>query len=914
MRLISGFGVLILVCLVSPAAGAATIVARDLVDDTDTSNGTCTLREALRSANTNLSVDACTAGSAVVADVIQVLPGIHVVDLSSGNDEDSALTGDLDVLGPVTIQGSAADYSIIDGTGAGASDRLFHVHQSANAVNFIRVALRGGTAADTTQGGGVLWNLESGSTPVQLVEVEISEGHASGGGGILNDGNMTILRSRVFDNQTSIDLASENNHGGGIASQGFNARLRIEDSEISGNQAGEDGGGLWIDGGAFVLYRSRIDGNQAGRAGGGLLVGSTDYDVDYVEFSDNDSFYGGGVFMTGAGEVKHSAFVGNQATVGGGLFDSFGGFVRFSTISGNTAMQGAGVYANSNQTLLDSNTIARNFGEGVYNDSGVFLENTLLAENSGGNCAGTAPAFGAFNLDDANSCGFVSSAGTPNFPNTAPLLGPLQNNGGPTRTMALLPGSPAIDVVTSEIRMNCEQMRDQRGHPRGRPRTQNGLGEDVYLCDLGAFEVTSPFVVDSLADAVDADLNDDICSTTGGVCTLRAAVQQANQIAGFNEIELGAGTHLLSLLGAGDDVALTGDLDVDPPVLIRGAGPSLTSIDGNGIDRVFDIGSPDHDADPAPEVAVVKDLSVTLGDSGLENGGGFLARKNLRIERVEVVDNAAPRGSAISTAVSGSLLGGNTIVEIVDSSISNNTGGMALFASDARIDSSSLIGNTNTSTGNGGAGELLSLSLRNSTVSGNSGDASGAFFASQAVVESSTVYGNTAQFAPGGLFLLELSVLSNSIVAGNLADGAPSNCTASPVALVSAGYNLSDTAATECQLTATADQVDTDPILAALADNGGSGSTHLLESGSPAIDAGDPFRCPTVDQRGTPRPLDGDTNGSSVCDIGAIEVPEPNLVIGLVAGILLLGTGRVRSRIPGPTRGIRASVLDAGPG
>ena len=448
-----------LMVLLPSASGAATIRARDFVDDADPENGTCTLREALRSANTNTAVDGCNAGSGIVTDVIQVLPGIHIVDLSTGNDEDQALTGDLDVIGPVTIQGSSAGYSIIDGTGVAASDRLFQIHNTANEVKFIRVAMRGGAPLLQPQEGGVLMNLESGATPVQLVEVEISGGRASAAGGILNRGNLTVTRSRIFDNQASTNPTSDTNHGGGIVSHGLNAQLRIEDSEIFGNQAGEDGGGLWVGGGSLTLLRSRVYDNDAERAGGGLFVSSTDYDVDYVDFSRNLALYGGGVFMAGAGEIKHSAFVDNQAMIGGGVFDDFGGFVRFSTIAGNTAVEGAGVYADSNQTLLDSDTIARNSGEGVHNQNGVFFENTLIAENGGGDCAGSAPAFGAFNLEDVDSCGFVASAASPNFPNTQPLLGPLEDNGGPTHTMALLSGSPAVDAVTSEIRMNCQRMR-----------------------------------------------------------------------------------------------------------------------------------------------------------------------------------------------------------------------------------------------------------------------------------------------------------------------------------------------------------------------------------------------------------------------------------------------------------------------
>jgi CSLREA domain-containing protein len=545
---ILGLGLGLAILLPSTARSALNIIeVTDLVDDADTANGTCTLREAIRSANTNLAVDACRAGSATSIDRIHVLPGTHVVDLTSGNDEDMAVTGDLDILGPTVIQGSSAEFSIIEASGAGGDDRLFHIQESAEEVHFERVALRGGNADDTARRGGVLLNEESGALGVELVDVEVSGGTADLGGGIYNEGNLVIRRSRITGNHTTFPPGLEGSHGGGIHSTdvGAGAQLTIEDSSISGNQAAF-GGGLYVDSGALVLHRLQLVENEA-IDGGGLYVATNGYDIDYVEISRNSADRGAGMFMAEQGEVQHSAFIDNEAsTAGGGLYDGFGGFVRFSTFSANSAPTGAAAYADSGQTLFDSDTISRNFGTGVHNQSGAFFENTIVSENLDGNCSGNAPGFGAFNIEDMDTCGFVASAGGPNFPNTTPQIGPLGYNGGPTPTLPLLPGSPAVDAVSSEIRMNCEKMLDQRGHPRGRPRSQNGQGEDVYLCDIGAFEQTAPFVVDSLTDAVDADPEDDLCLTATGACTLRAAIQQANALPGLSEIELGAGAHVLS--------------------------------------------------------------------------------------------------------------------------------------------------------------------------------------------------------------------------------------------------------------------------------------------------------------------------------------------------------------------------------
>ena len=764
------------------------------------------------------------------------------------------------------------------------------------------LALRGGGATGSAIRGGVIYNRPPAPATTELIEVEVSGGIARTGGGVYNLGILTIDRSVVSGNQTSDFPSETGNHGGGIASTGNSAELAINDSEISGNQSHSSGGAVWVNGGECSIFRSKLNDNVAGENGGGFLVRNATYGIQFVEFARNQADVGGGMYMGAMGEVQRSAFIQNQATsAGGGLADGFGGFARYSTFVGNTAPYGAGVYADTLMTLLDSNTIARNNGVGVYNDFGVFFENTLIAENSGGNCAGVAPAFGAFNLEDANSCGFVSSAGTPNLPNTDPMLDVLRDNGGPTPTLALLPGSPAIDAVSSEIRINCERMLDQRAYSRGRPRTQNAAGDDVFLCDIGAYEVPAPFVVDALIDAVDADPNDDLCSTAAGECTLRAAIQQANEIPGMTEVSLGPGVHELSIGGTDEEESVTGDLDAHRPITIRGAGAGLTTIEGNGFDRVFDLGWPEGElvveaANPAG--VIIRDLTIRGGDAGGDNGGAILARRALRVENVVLSNNYARRGGAIATNRAGNFsVGSDHLVEVIDSTVTQNSGALPLFLVDGRIEGSSLIENVATLTINGGAGEFVRVHMKNSTVSGNFAQATGAFFADQAIIEDSTIYGNFSDFGPGGIFLLEHSIARNSIIADNLAAGVPDNCSLNPSALVSVGYNLTDTDGSDCNLIAPTDQTLTAPDLADLADNGGPTRTHAPLPGSAAIDSGDDASCPATDQRGFFRPADGDDDGTVLCDIGAVEVPEPTLLGGLIAGGLsLAGIARSRRR------------------
>src|SRR5262249_45355762 len=95
------------------------------------------------------------------------------------------------------------------------------------------------------------------------------------------------------------------------------------------------------------------------------------------------------------------------------------------------------------------------------------------------------------------------------------------------------------------------------------------------------------FVVNSTLDAVDAVPGDGICATAGGVCTLRAAIQEANALSGSDVITLPAGIYRLTIPGSNEENSATGDLNVSTVITINGAGAATTVIDGNGLDRVF---------------------------------------------------------------------------------------------------------------------------------------------------------------------------------------------------------------------------------------------------------------------------------------------------------------------------------------
>jgi hypothetical protein len=160
-----------------------------------------------------------------------------------------------------------------------------------------------------------------------------------------------------------------------------------------------------------------------------------------------------------------------------------------STISGNkAALSGGGVVAASASINVRNSTIASNksggLGGGIMTagpGSTVLVKNTIVAGNSIVNCGDFGQLGGVIfsqgnNISSDDSCDFTKST---DKQNTNPLLGPLQDNGGPTDTRALLPGSPAVDAANATA---CPQ-RDQRGTLR-----KDGDKNGSVVCDLGSFE------------------------------------------------------------------------------------------------------------------------------------------------------------------------------------------------------------------------------------------------------------------------------------------------------------------------------------------------------------------------------------------------------------------------------------------
>lgn len=172
----------------------------------------------------------------------------------------------------------------------------------------------------------------------------------------------------------------------------------------------------------------------------------------------------------------------------------------------------------------------------------------------------------------------------------------------------------------------------------------------VICTSSGAVE----FTVDSPADAVDLNPGDGICLTGNATCTLRAAIQEANALEGYDIINLPSGNYVLSLIGRDEDHCATGDLDIRDSLDIKGSGSLETLIDGGQIDRVFEI--PNSLA--TYKTVRLIDLTIQNGDAAEQNGGGIYSFHNLQLENVAVASNSANTGGGVYSV--GSLTASNT--------------------------------------------------------------------------------------------------------------------------------------------------------------------------------------------------------------------------------------------------------------
>jgi CSLREA domain-containing protein len=425
---------------------AATLTVTTTADELD-GNGDCSLREAVRAANLNVAVGACSAGAAG-HDTVMIPAGTYVLSLA-GDGEDAAVTGDLDVTEALTLIGAGASSTILDGNDTGngvddvTDDRVLDVFASTVAQhltvrNGFVLGFGGGVRASAPFTGDFI--VVSGNTARSTLA------GGAGGGIAMSDSTLVLTNSRVEGNRAVLGAV-----GGGIALD--DAPATIAATTISANAAtgDADGGGIDMRGGspfAVTMSECTVATNEGG-PGGGMLVGPNAVLVlSNSTVSDNASTAsGGGLRIVGASAV-----------------------LRNVTIAGNRC--------DADLAGLD----ARGGGLQISGGSEVTLRNTILAGNvdpTGAtpedDCAGPVTSGGWNLVQSIVGCTLTPTTG--DLIGVDPLLESLQDNGGPTQTRALPSASPAVDAGDPSIPSTCTPT-DQRGLSR-----PQGLA-----CDIGAFE------------------------------------------------------------------------------------------------------------------------------------------------------------------------------------------------------------------------------------------------------------------------------------------------------------------------------------------------------------------------------------------------------------------------------------------
>jgi hypothetical protein len=333
---------------------------------------------------------------------------------------------------------------------------------------------------------------------LKLVGLTVTGGLAYLGGGIDNEGVLTVTNCTIANNSALGDFINGRPHGGGgIYNDGT---LTVTSCIITGNYAGSGSGGGIENDRTLSVTNSTIAGNSVGATGGGIFNGIAEDQaglrigsatVANSTIVNNTAYSGGGISNLGQLTLTNSNIASNSAKVGGGI-TTFGAWYTHTTL---TVI---------NSTIADNHVTSGGVGGGLdaFSDATATLYNTIVALNTSGTGGGSTP-------DDISLRTVVSSSSADNLIGTGgsgglkdgvngnrvgvadPGLGTLADNGGPTQTIALLPDSPAIDAGSNQYVTNPPltgpPFYDQRGP--GYPRIVHNT------VDIGAFEFNGTILV-----------------------------------------------------------------------------------------------------------------------------------------------------------------------------------------------------------------------------------------------------------------------------------------------------------------------------------------------------------------------------------------------------------------------------------
>ncbi|MDR1529628.1 MAG: putative Ig domain-containing protein [Burkholderiales bacterium] len=463
---------------VGVAAQAATVTVNDVTDGSVA--GKCTLRDAVAAVNTAMAVNGCAAGDGS-NDTITFDAGVF----NTPTTIDVTASGEIAISKSLTIEGlldvDDAPLITLDGKSA---NRILNFSGSVLTVSGL--AFQNGSVASGASGGAI---------------------YAPGASATV------IVRNSVFKNNQA---TSSYGNGGAIYAYGVNATVNVSNSTFENNQAGGVGsgsGGAIGTNGTANVSNSAFKGNHA-RYGGGAIYAYTTANVSDSTFGNNRSSgsYGGAIHAIGTANVSNSAFENNQANSNGGAISATTANVSNSTFEGNRASNNDGgaihvwtALKASHLTLLD-NSATR--GAAIYGASGsVRIDNSLILSSAAlvgapTLCAvvGAGSIGGSYNIEWVNGADTTSCSNTNNVSGGSGVIGAivettLADNGGPTPTLALPAGSPAIGAAdpsgaTSQMLVInfsptpvTATWGDATLDQRGMPRKTRTVGRDI-----GAFE------------------------------------------------------------------------------------------------------------------------------------------------------------------------------------------------------------------------------------------------------------------------------------------------------------------------------------------------------------------------------------------------------------------------------------------
>jgi hypothetical protein len=364
--------------------------------------------------------------------------------------------GGLYNLGTVTLTNCKIEGNTADQKGGG-------VYNKFKTVNMTDCTVSGNRASFLSADGGGFYN--DGTLNLKGCSINSNSAYRGGGAFSLggdNNGFLNLTNCTVSGNSAR-SYNGYNGSGGGLYNSGAGTNLNY--CTVSDNSAPGSGGGLFAHGRTVSLTSCTFSDNTASRYGGGVYDTANTSTITSCTFSGDNAgpdYYGGGLYNDSDATLVNCTFYNDSAAQGGGLYNFDAANLEYCTFSQNKANYGGGVYTYFNATLNIQNTIVA--GNTAPPNQGPDIYVPLSVSSSGGNVIGNAD--GSAGWTEADSIGNPGDV-------LNPRLAPMGNYGGPTQTMALLPGSPA---AASAIPVPLIAT-DQRGFNR---RARNP--------DSGAFE------------------------------------------------------------------------------------------------------------------------------------------------------------------------------------------------------------------------------------------------------------------------------------------------------------------------------------------------------------------------------------------------------------------------------------------